>query len=256
MNMTDERGYSHLSVLYVEDELYLREEIATFLKRRVGKLYLAEDGAEGISIFQRERVDLIITDLKMPNMGGLDMAKAIRKLDSDVPIIITTAISDVALMQESIEVGIERYLLKPIDVNVLVAALETVSDKLGKKDKMKVFGAMSASQIQQYERKIEADTAKLVKQSSGKGPKRVICQFNANIVEITLSESRTLLESTLLETEENRRIVDYLRETYYQKLKDDIRQIVMTTTSYHAIWLSLSCDSEKDEDRIKLMLEI
>jgi YesN/AraC family two-component response regulator len=254
--MTDEKGYSHLKVLYVEDEMYLREEIATFLKRRIGKLYLAEDGAEGVAIFQRERIDLVITDLKMPSMGGLEMAKRIREIDADVPIIITTAISDVGLMQESIEVGIERYLLKPIDVTVLVSALEAVSDKLGKKDQLKAFGAMSAAQIQQYERKIEAEIAKLVKLSSGKGPKRVICQFNANIVEITLRESRTLLENTLLETEENRRIVDYLRETYYQQLKEAIRNIVMTSTAYHAIWLSLTCDSERDEDRIKLMLEV
>ena len=254
--MIEETILKDLSVLYIEDEAYLREEISTFLKRRVGKLVMAEDGVEGIKAFQNGGIDLIITDLKMPNMDGLQMAKQIREMGSEVPILITTAISDVALMQASIEIGIERYLLKPIDVNVLLSALESVKLKLDKQGRSRAFGEIDFQQIKNYERKIEAEVARIIKQTSGKGPQRVTCLFNANIVEITIRESRTTLETTLLQTDENKRIVDYIRETYYQQLKKVLQSTITEITDYHAIWLSLVCDSSKDEDRIKIMLDV
>lgn len=254
--MNEEKTLKDLRILYVEDEAYLREEIGTYLRRRVGKLVLAEDGAEGIKAFQNGGIDLIITDLKMPNMDGLQMSREIRNLGSDIPILITTAISDVELMQESIEIGIERYLLKPIDVNALITALESVKKKLQKQSISKAFSEIDYEQIKGYERKIEAEMAKLIKQTTGKGPQRVTCQFTNNMIEIIIKDSRTILEGTLLETEENKRIVDYIRETYYQQLKKDVQKKIRQITDYHVVWLSLVCDSAKDEDRLKFMLDI
>jgi YesN/AraC family two-component response regulator len=65
-------------VLYVEDDEMQRENLKIFLKRRVGKLYMAENGKEGFKVFEEQNPDIIITDLKMPVMDGIEMSKKIR----------------------------------------------------------------------------------------------------------------------------------------------------------------------------------
>ncbi len=64
-----------LKVLYVEDDLIHREELADYLSRRVGRLYLAENGDQGYEKFQSLQPDLVITDLRMPKLSGVDLAK-------------------------------------------------------------------------------------------------------------------------------------------------------------------------------------
>ncbi len=245
-----------LTCLYVEDEPFLREEIARFLKRRVGHLIVAENGQEGFEKYEQFPVDLIITDLKMPVMDGLDMTRKIRATNDRIPVIITTALSDVELMQSSIEIGIERYLLKPLDVAALTQALESVKKKINKQNFEKTLNALNMEESKLLERKIESEVAKIVKQTSGKGPQKVTAFLRANLIEIIIAGSRTLLEQTILSSDENKRIADYTRETYYQQIQSDIENVIREITGYRAIWMNQSCNSQKDVDMIKLILEI
>ena len=92
--MTDTTGASlrGLSVLYVEDDEEIREQLARILRRRVGALYLAGNGLEGVEAYRRHRPDLVITDILMPLMDGLAMAAEIRRDSRTTPIIVTTTI--------------------------------------------------------------------------------------------------------------------------------------------------------------------
>lgn len=245
-----------ITCLYVEDEIFLREEIARFLKRRVGRLITAENGQEGLEKFEKFPVDLVITDLKMPVMDGLEMTREIREKNDRVPVIITTALSDVELMQSSIEVGIERYLLKPIDVSALTAALESVSKKLAKLTLEQTLRHINVEESKSLERKIESEVARIIKMSSGKGPQKVTAFLRANLVEIVITGSRTTLELTLLKSDANKRIADYVRETYYQQIQVEIESIISDIIGYKAIWMSQNCNSQKDVDMFKLILEI
>jgi len=113
-----------LHILYVEDDVDTREEVSFFLKMLVGKLITAENGQEGLKSFQENRFDMIITDIQMPVMNGLDMVKAIRELDKDVPIAVTTAFSDTDFLMRSIECGVDKYIIKPIDMMEMTAVIQ------------------------------------------------------------------------------------------------------------------------------------
>lgn len=122
----------NLKILYIEDEDFLREQLGTFIKRRVGKLYLAADGEEGLLKFNECRPDIVITDLRMPKIGGIEMTKKIRNIDSICPIIVTTAISDAESIIDTVDVGIDKYIVKPIDTNELIETIEKAALKLYK----------------------------------------------------------------------------------------------------------------------------
>ncbi len=124
-----------MTVLYVEDELSAREEIAYFLDSKVNKLYQAKDGAEGLALFKehQDEIDIVITDIQMPNMNGLEMAKQIKALDMDVPIIITSAFNDSEYLFKAIEIGISHYVTKPVDLMHLVQKSAKIAQNLNLK---------------------------------------------------------------------------------------------------------------------------
>lgn len=70
---------------------------------------------------------MVVTDINMPRMNGLEMAKEIRKLDNNIPIVITTAHSESEFLLEAIEIGVSDFLLKPVDIDNLVKVIERKS---------------------------------------------------------------------------------------------------------------------------------
>lgn len=112
-----------LTVLYVEDDEEIRIELRLFLEKRVGRLILAADGLEGLQRFEEMRPDLVITDIRMPNMDGLSMSEAIRRLAPEIPIIVTTAYNDESFFLRAIETGVDHYVLKPVDSRILLESM-------------------------------------------------------------------------------------------------------------------------------------
>lgn len=103
-----------ISILYVEDDEHVRESTLKFLSRRFDKVYGASDGKEGLETFRKNSPDIVITDIQMPVMNGLEMAKQIKEMSPDTPVIITTAYSETPYLITSIEIGIDRYISKPM----------------------------------------------------------------------------------------------------------------------------------------------
>jgi YesN/AraC family two-component response regulator len=103
------------SVLYVEDDETTRGALGASLARRVESLFVAENGRAGLETFAREAPDVVITDITMPELDGLAMARTIKERSPHTPIIVTTAYSDTQYVMEAIEVGIDGYVLKPVD---------------------------------------------------------------------------------------------------------------------------------------------
>lgn len=112
-----------LTVLYVEDEDMMRESVVMLLKRRFKDVLVACNGAEALDIFKSNKVDVIITDLQMPVMDGMELAKHIREIDN-TPIVVVSAFND-----ESHQVPeANGRLTKPIKKNDLFdIVLECVS---------------------------------------------------------------------------------------------------------------------------------
>ncbi len=118
-----------ITVLYCEDEENLRDVTGGILKSFTKKQFIAKDGAEGLELFKNneDEIDLIITDVNMPNMSGLEMAKEIKNINSNMPIIVATAFSNSEYLLEAIDLGVDKYVLKPVNIKKL---LDTMAKSL------------------------------------------------------------------------------------------------------------------------------
>ncbi len=119
-----------LKVLYIEDNAEARESTLMILEEFFDDMLVAIDGQDGFENFQRYGVDLIITDINMPRLNGLEMIKKIRTFDKDVPILILSAYNESGFFIDSIKLGVEGYLLKPIDMKQFLGVLKKVTEKL------------------------------------------------------------------------------------------------------------------------------
>lgn len=109
----------NLTVLFVEDEKLPRESIGRFLTTKVAAVHLATNGLEGLELFKLHHPDVVITDLEMPAMGGIEMIRRIRGMGDALPIIITTGYDD---DQHRCDLA-DRILIKPIIFSTLLDAL-------------------------------------------------------------------------------------------------------------------------------------
>jgi YesN/AraC family two-component response regulator len=123
MTQDDLRYLQTLTILYVEDSDIIREQLAHFLKRRCATLHLAANGQEGLALFQQYQPDMVITDILMPVMDGLKMGEAIRATHPKTPIIITTAFEEPRYLQKAIDIDVDKYVTKPVNLDVFETAL-------------------------------------------------------------------------------------------------------------------------------------
>ena len=123
------------SILLAEDEEKLRDSFKKVLLLYVEKVYLAKDGEEALEIYSKYKPDIIITDLKMPKLNGLDLIKIIRKENQLIPIIVTSAYTDKEFLFESIKLSLVEYVVKPIRETNLSELLESCANILLKKSK-------------------------------------------------------------------------------------------------------------------------
>lgn len=121
-----------LKILCVEDE----ENISKLLKSAISEYFysytIAKDGQEGLEKFKKLNPDVVITDIMMPNLDGLEMTKQIKQIDEDIPIIVLSAFSEKEKLLKAIDVGICKYFIKPFDPEELIDYLITLAKKMNK----------------------------------------------------------------------------------------------------------------------------
>lgn len=118
-----------LIILVVEDEIKTRESLINVLSERFSKVIGAQNGDEGLKKFKKFKPDLVITDIAMPIMDGLDMAREIKEISDDVPIVVLSAYSEKEILLRSIDIGIDKYLIKPVDIEELFKVLDYLIDE-------------------------------------------------------------------------------------------------------------------------------
>lgn len=119
-----------LSVLYAEDDPYQKNWFADTMGPRFGELRTAGNGEEALAIYQERPCDLLITDLVMPGMDGLTLCKAIRGYSLDMPIVITSASLSRTMLVESMNVGVDGYILKPLEMDMVDSVLSQAVSRL------------------------------------------------------------------------------------------------------------------------------
>ena len=106
--------FKNIKILYVEDEDNIRKNAVFYLERLFDTVFEAKDAFEALEIIEQENPHIIITDINMPKLNGLELIKNIRKKDNKISIIVLSAYTKTDYLLEAIELGLEKYLVKPI----------------------------------------------------------------------------------------------------------------------------------------------
>jgi two-component system response regulator PilR (NtrC family) len=106
-------------ILVVDDERSMRELLAIVLRREGYEVMLAENGRAAVDLLEREPVDLLISDIKMPDLSGVDVLRAAKKIDQDILGIMITAFASTDTAVEAMRLGACDYLSKPFDIDLL-----------------------------------------------------------------------------------------------------------------------------------------
>jgi len=131
-----------LTVLYVENDKEITKHTVDILQLKVKKVLTASNGQEAITIYKKEKIDIIITDIQMPVMNGLTMVKKIRELNDEIPVIITSAFNETSFLKQAIDLHVDKYIIKPIDMSQLFAVLNRASEVIFQKKELQLKDIM------------------------------------------------------------------------------------------------------------------
>lgn len=109
-----------INILLVEDDQKLNKLFYTVLSKQEFNVHIANNGIEAFNILENNHIDLIISDIMMPKMDGYEFTENVRKINEDIPILMITAKDDFNSKQKSFLIGIDDYMVKPIDVNEMI----------------------------------------------------------------------------------------------------------------------------------------
>lgn len=115
-----------LTALIVDDDPLVHSRFATLLGRYLHKIHTAVNGKDALNLFRKHRIDIVLSDVNMPVLGGIELAEIIRKESPETPIILMTGQEDTSMLIRAINIGIERFLVKPLDIDLVVSAITTL----------------------------------------------------------------------------------------------------------------------------------
>jgi diguanylate cyclase (GGDEF)-like protein len=119
-----------ITILYVEDEAQIRENMKRPLDYLCNRLVVGCDGKEGLELYKESRPDIVITDIKMPEMNGIEMAKAIKDIYPKQHIVFITAHSENTYFMDAIDMQVDGYILKPIDYDLLEKKIGEIIEQI------------------------------------------------------------------------------------------------------------------------------
>jgi len=119
-----------LSILFIEDDKVIRENYLAFLKQKFEKIYEAEDGLNAYQIYLEKKPDILIIDIDLPKLNGLELLKKIREKDLSTKAIMFTGNTDTSFLLQAAELKLTKYLVKPVSKNELKDALNLVKDEM------------------------------------------------------------------------------------------------------------------------------
>jgi len=116
------------NALYIEDELEVLQNISKLLSNFFNKFYTASSAEEALEIFEDHAIDLLLVDIELPGINGIDFIRKIRKKDEDIPIVIISAYTKTDYLLQSIELNLDKYIVKPLTSRKIHTLLETLNN--------------------------------------------------------------------------------------------------------------------------------
>lgn len=112
------------TILFAEDEKQMREQTAEILEMLAKRVLVAQDGEEAMRIYEEEKPDIILTDVRMPGRDGVSLVRQIRKNDYETPIILLTGFAEQPVLLEAANLSVDGYILKPISLDGIISGLQ------------------------------------------------------------------------------------------------------------------------------------
>lgn len=247
--MNQDELLKNIKILYVEDDAEAREELFDVLKRRAGKVIACENGVQGAEIYAEFEPDIVITDLYMPEMNGIEMIKQIRQQAKKPPaVVVISAVGDVDTIFHAIDAGIDKYVLKPVDLREL---LDTLCGQAEVILESRQKNAVSLTENKkQTEEEIRREFAALLKTITGKGPRDVSVFIGSDRIEITASEVLTVFEKNLLDNCRNIAIIKYIRELFFSVKEKEICELISRISGREVGLKDVLINAEKDKNKL------
>lgn len=132
------KNLKNLKILIVEDEKRLAQLLKDSISGSFFSVVIASNGEDGLKKFKSFKPDIIITDIMMPFCDGLEMTLKIKELDESIPIIVLSAHSDKEKLLKAIDLGINKYFIKPFDPEELLEHINKLALKLNKQKQSKL----------------------------------------------------------------------------------------------------------------------
>lgn len=114
----------NFSILYIDDDKVAQNIISRLLQSYFHKIYIANDGIDGIKLYREKSPDIVLSDISMPNMNGIEMVKEIKKINANQKVVLFTAYNDIDYLNKAINLGVDKYILKPLDAKKMHEALD------------------------------------------------------------------------------------------------------------------------------------
>lgn len=167
----------HMTLLFAEDQRLLRESMGELLTSQCGKVLFATNGREALDLFSREKPDLVLTDIIMPEMDGIALTEQLHELNPETPVVFFSAFSDVPYLLRGIELGVAGFVPKPCEDEKLIATLQRAA--LPVFQRKQLLG-------------LNCELRQSVEQMLGKGPK--LRKIAGQVVRIARSNYAVLIQ--------------------------------------------------------------
>jgi len=128
-----------LNILYIEDDEIIAKKLTSVLSSLFKEVLHVEDGQKGLEAFKNGKFDMILSDISMPNMNGIEMAKEIKEINQEQSIMFSTAHCEAKLLMEAINLNVDGYVLKPINHKYFLELLYKVATKINNKKSLEYY---------------------------------------------------------------------------------------------------------------------
>lgn len=125
-------------ILVVEDDKNLRKLIVTCLEKASYTVFETHNGEEALDLMDKEYVDLIVTDIMMPEMDGYELIKSLREANYNTPILIITAKEDIEDKRQGFNLGADDYMVKPINIDELILRVKSLLRRSNQANERKI----------------------------------------------------------------------------------------------------------------------
>lgn len=119
-----------MNILFAEDDKFIRDSYREFLKIYFNEVLEAEDGLEALEVFESKSIDVLLIDINMPKLNGIDCVKKIRQKNKDLIVIMITAYDDKEYLLDAIRNQVFSYLIKPVNRSEFINAIKEAIEKV------------------------------------------------------------------------------------------------------------------------------